>query len=346
MSAAPNSWACIARMGGLGDNLIASSVLPGLKKKYGHVEVISEAPFSAMFENNPHIDKLSIRPKGDPVWGDGHAWQAWFRSRAQEYAFFANLSHSCEVTGVALKVQTAYWWSDAMRRKLFGRSYLELVHDICGVPYEEIAPGFFPTDAEVDQALETKEKVGERVVGWVMTGSRIDKVHPEADVAIARIIRELGLPVILFGGPGKDFEFAKLIEREVKKRNRSIDGLHLALSADAENPNWPPRRVCAQAQTCDIVVGPDTGPMWAVAAMDMPKVVMVSHASAENITKHWKNTTTLHADPQRVPCWPCHRLHDDPSTCKPNADNNGAACISDITVDEILATVKQLTQKG
>jgi hypothetical protein len=67
----------------------------------------------------------------------------------------------------------------------------------------------------------------------------------------------------------------------------------------------------------------------------------VSHASAENITKHWVNTVTLHADPDRVPCWPCHRLHNDPSTCKSNKEDNGAACISDISVERLFQAVKQ-----
>jgi hypothetical protein len=30
----------------------------------------------------------------------------------------------------------------------------------------------------------------------------------------------------------------------------------------------------------------------------MPKIMLLSHASEENITKHWVNTTTLHADPK------------------------------------------------
>ena len=61
---------------------------------------------------------------------------------------------------------------------------------------------------------------------------------------------------------------------------------------------------------------------------------------AENITKNWVNTTTLHADPFRVPCHPCHRLHDDISTCKPSADNpNVAACMADISVESILKAV-------
>jgi hypothetical protein len=74
--------------------------------------------------------------------------------------------------------------------------------------------------------------------------------------------------------------------------------------------------------------------------------VMVSHASVENITKHWVNTTTLHADPNRVPCWPCHRLHDDPSTCVVNKEENGAACISDVSVENLVRTVAQTWNSG
>jgi hypothetical protein len=95
------------------------------------------------------------------------------------------------------------------------------------------------------------------------------------------------------------------------------------------------------ALTADLVVTPDTGTAWAVAFEPMPKIVMVSHASAENITKHWVNTTTLQADQNRVPCFPCHRLHNDPSTCVSNKEGNGAACISDISVDRLVQTVAE-----
>ena len=155
-----NTWAAIARFGGFGDNLIASSVLPGLKKKHGHVEVYAAKPMHCLFENNPYIDKFTVRENGDPIWGDGHSWQAWFADRAKDYAFFANLSHSCECTGVLMRILTPYWWPVSMRRKLCNRSYLEIVHDICEIPYDEIAPDFFPTEEEKAQAAETKAKVG------------------------------------------------------------------------------------------------------------------------------------------------------------------------------------------
>jgi hypothetical protein len=123
--------------------------------------------------------------------------------------------------------------------------------------------------------------------------------------------------------------------------------LHLALSPGDADPggeqHWSIRRSLTQAYVSDCVITPDTGVGWAVALEAMPKIALLSHASEENITKHWVNTTSLHADINRVPCWPCHRLHDDMSTCKPSKDNpNAAACMADISVQSIVEAVQKV----
>jgi len=70
---------------------------------------------------------------------------------------------------------------------------------------------------------------------------------------------------------------------------------------------------------------------------------MVSHASAENITRHWINTTTLHADPDNVPCWPCHRLHNTIDTCVPfKPGTEVAACMADISVETLMENITRL----
>ena len=164
---------------------------------------------------------------------------------------------------------------------------------------------------------------------------------------IARIIKELNVPVVLMGAPGKNFADAQSIEGHVRRQNGSTQGLHIAISPDADNPTWPIRRSLAFAQHCDVVVGPDTGLMWSVAFEPMPKVMLLSHASPENITKHWINTTTLHADQNKVPCWPCHRLHNDMSTCTPAKDGvPGAACMADIPVETVMETIKHIWHRN
>jgi len=90
-------WACIVRLGGLGDDLIAASVLKPLKDKGYKIDVIAQDPAHVVFENNPYIDKLSIKKVNgsDLPQGNMLAWHAWFESRAGEYDLLVNLSHTC-----------------------------------------------------------------------------------------------------------------------------------------------------------------------------------------------------------------------------------------------------------
>lgn len=336
-------WICVCRFGGIGDNLICASPLRPLKRLGYKIELLTDHKHGVIYQNNPFIDKLTILP--DKHIPSGPGWNEWFERRAKEYEQFFHLSHTCEGRH-ALNIGTAgFWWPAAYRRKLCAGSYLETVHDICGVAYD-FGPLFFPTEEELTRARATRdEQVKGHYLGWVVSGSRIDKVHPYGGMAIARIIRELGVKVVMFGAGGTQFEYAKEVHEHVKRQNGTDEGLHLCLSPEASDPggdkHWSTRRSLTQLALADAVVTPDTGLAWSVAMEPMPKVVMVSHASAENITTHWRNTITLHADPAEVPCHPCHRLHDTIDTCTPMKDlGKGAACMGDISTELIVSAVK------
>jgi hypothetical protein len=132
----------------------------------------------------------------------------------------------------------------------------------------------------------------------------------------------------------------------VAVENGSKQGLLHAASPSMEQQTWPIRRILTFAMACDLVIGPDTGPMWGVAFEPVPKILLLSHASVENIAKHWVNAVVLHADQARVPCWPCHQLHDTMEFCHENKWKNGAACISDIGVGDIISTAAMLLKQG
>jgi len=342
-------WACICRLGGIGDNLVASSPMRPLKRLGYMTEMITSEMASSVLRNNPFIDKLSVKGKDDIPGGD--EWQKWFARRSSEYDLFVNLSNSMETRHALHRTLTAFWWPQDYRRKLCAGSYLETAHDIVGVAHE-FGPLFFPTDEERERARKTKrENIGPRCLAWVISGSRPDKIYPYSAAAICRIIKELDLPVVMVGVGGKQFEMAKLVLEDVKRTNSSEKGLHLALSPEGSDPgghqHWSTRRSISQVLASDIVVTPDTGLGWACAMEPMPKIALMSHASDENITKHWVNTETLHADPNNVPCWPCHRLHDDMTTCTPAKDGGAAAaCMADIPVETIVQTVERLLHPG
>jgi ADP-heptose:LPS heptosyltransferase len=343
-----NRWACVCRLGGIGDNLIAASVLRPLKRLGYMTEMMTSEAASTVFLNNPFIDKLSVKRDGEIPGGED--WQKWFATRANEYDLLVNLSNSCETRHALHKNTTPFWWPQEYRRKLCAGSYLETAHDIVGVAHE-FGPLFFPTEEEKTRAARTRdEQIGGRYLVWVLSGSRLDKLYPYTTHAICRIIKELNIPVVMVGVGGKQFQYAKVTAEEVKRANSTDKGLHLALSPDDADPgghqHWSMRRSLSQVLTADLVVTPDTGVAWAAAMEPMAKIVMVSHASPENITKHWVNTVTLHADHNNVPCWPCHRLHDDASTCVESKDVKAAACMADIKVETILQNVEKLWKKA
>jgi ADP-heptose:LPS heptosyltransferase len=345
-------WACVCRLGGLGDNLIAASVLAPLKRLGYLVEVITSESFHVVYLNNPNVDKLSVKGEKDIPNGPGE-WTKWFIARSHEYmGGLWNLSHSVEKQHALFETDTNFWWPQDYRRKLCKGSYLETAWDIVGLPqpYQFGAPLFYPTEEEVERAKKTREQIGGRYLAWIIGGSRVDKVYPYSPQVICRVIKELKIPVVLFGIGGKQFEMAQSVMEDVKRAHSGTGGLHLALSPDNSDPgghqHWSTRRSLTQVLLSDLVVSPDTGLAWATAMEPMPKIVMVSHASDENITKHWVNTTTLHADTDNVPCWPCHRLHNTLDTCVPfkeeGKETQVASCMADISAERLMTNIERL----
>jgi hypothetical protein len=165
-------------------------------------------------------------------------------------------------------------------------------------------------------------------------------------------LAEMEVNIIMLSSPSSvrpvDANHAEQIMNHVKLTNSSTGGLYEARQVDGQH-DWPIRRMLTLATMCDLVIGPDSGIMWAVAMEDMPKIVLHSHASVDNIVKHWKNTVSLHANPKVVPCWPCHLLHDSMDTCletqiksgmKPSTEDIGSACIRSIDVQTLVNTTK------
>lgn len=352
-------WACVVRLGGIGDNLIAASPLKLLKRQGYKVEVISQEPQAVVFENNPYIDKLTVKSQRELPQNDPTAWQKYWWSRSCEYAKFVNLSHSVEVLMAHFQNSTSFWWPAEFRRKMCRHSYLEAAHDVVGVEHE-FGPLFFPTHDEVNDIADFKHRNhlnDKPLIAWVVSGTRIDKLYPYSGLVIARLLSELDCNVIMLAAPSParpDAAISESIMEHVKLTNSSTKGLYEARHVEGVH-DWPIRRMLTLTRFCDLVIGPDTGPMWSVAMENVSKILLHSHASAGNITKHWVNTLSLHPDQRKVPCWPCHLLHDTNETCheaqiqaglRPSLEDKGAACISSISVDMLVTAAKGMLGNG
>jgi ADP-heptose:LPS heptosyltransferase len=102
---------------------------------------------------------------------------------------------------------------------------------------------------------------------------------------------------------------------------------------------WSIRQSLTFLEQADCVVGPETGPINAAGMLDVPKVCYLSHSSADNLTKHWKQCVTLLPS---SPCAPCHRLHSDWTYCPKDEQTGAAACASSISPEVVFKAIAGL----
>jgi ADP-heptose:LPS heptosyltransferase len=315
--------ALVARLGGLGDVIIASSIFEGLKNKGFSVDFLCVEEMAEVVEHDPNLSNvltLKKTPEGT------ESVIAFFKTQALVYDEVFHLSETIERMLLFRNNCLQFYWPDEARRAFANRSYLELVHEFASVP-PPYQPGFWATDAETMQAKSYIENWGGgRVIAIQALGSNFDKLFPFMDVVATKLltIPDVRIMVLANGRRSHEVAFCEAMHRHIESEHGKTDRVRFAL-------NKPLRWALTFARQADVLIGPDTGMMWSVAAnRHVGKVLLLSHASPENITKHWVRTATLHADQTKVSCWPCHKLHDDQSTCRIDPVTKAASCISNI----------------
>ena len=299
--------ACVVRYGGFGDMIQAANVIPALKKQGFHVTVMTTPKGQDVLQHDPNIDAWFVQDT-DQV--PNHELPAFWEHQAGRFDRFINLSESVEGTLLAMPGRANHAWPDNLRRKYLGVNYLEFTAELAGVPYASAAK-FYPSRDELERArarmLEPKEGLN---VVFALAGSSVHKFYPGQDHVIARILTEMPeCRIFMVGDPS-----CKMLELGWENEPRVVP-----LSGEIGI-----RETLTLAKLADVVLGPETGVLNAVAFEPMRKVVLLSHSSVENLTKHWINTVSIL--PPDVPCYPCHRLHYDRRYCPQDAETGASVC--------------------
>lgn len=301
----PKKSACVVRYGGFGDMLQAANVFPALKAEGYHVTVMTTPKGYDIIKHDPNVDDWFIQ---DPDQVPNHELPQFWAHHARKFARFVQLSESVEGTLLAMPGRANHAWPDAVRRKYLGQNYLEFTAELAGVPYQSAAK-FYPT-AEERKWAEGRMGDCSPCVVFALAGSSVHKFYPGQDAVIARILVEFpDCRIFLVGDPS-----CKMLELgwENEPRVKCLSG-EIGI-----------RETLALAQVADVVIGPETGVLNAVAFEPNRKVVLLSHSSVENLTKHWLNTVSV--KPVGVACYPCHRLHFDRSFCPQDEETGAAVC--------------------
>lgn len=315
----PNKTVCVVRYGGFGDQIQAANLLPELKRQGYRVTFMTTPKGRDILEHDPHIDEWIIQ---DAEQVPNHElmdyWEAW----APRFDKFVNLSESVEGTMLAMPGRANHGWPQALRHKLMNRNYLEFMHELAEIPYASDAR-FYPSAEEKDWATSYLESLGKFVL-FALSGSSVHKFYPHQDAVIARILVDTDYKVVLVGN-----DACQILEAgwESEPRVTCTSG-HLSI-----------RQTLALAQVAECVIGPETGVLNAVAFEPMRKVVMLSHSSNENLTKHWKNTVALEPG---VPCYPCHRLHYGAKYCPRDGETGAAMCQLSIDPERVWVAMQDI----
>lgn len=320
--------ALVVRYGAIGDQIVAASVLPELRKQGYHITYNTTPDAQQIVLHDPNIDEFLIQGKDwVPNAQLGPLWQAW----AERYDLIVNLCESIEGALLKLPGRLEHAYPDDVRRRLYGTvNYLERTHDLAGVPHEFHAR-FHMSEYERKWARAVRRSMDGPVVVWALAGSSFHKIYPHTQYVVKWLLEHTPAHVVLMGDADQGLQVQ--------------NGVCGALGDIANNGRlhrnaglWTIRQSLSFAQMADVVVGPETGLLNAVCMEEMGKVIYLSHSSADNLTRHWRNTITLTPD-VKAACFPCHRLHYDLTHCHQDAKTKAALCAAAIPPDRIMDAV-------
>lgn len=322
----PEKTAGLVRVGALGDAIWASSPCALLKEQGYHVTVYVATTGAEILAHDPNIDRIVTLPNG--VMDDDDLLTFWAHEAAKHDKWI-NLIGSVEQRLLFHPSSNEFFLSHKLRHKFANVNYLEMIHDYADLPHD-FRQKYYPTEAEMAAAKKLRDLLPDGpLVVLNPAGSGPAKTWPHAQRFMKRMA-EAGAVCVVLGDIRYDLDeiepYAVVVGKE-----------------------WPTRIALAFAQLADAVVATESMIANAVAMESMLKVVMLSHSSNENLTKHWKNTAAI--EPNSVSCFPCHRIHGAHlGFCSVDTNTGCSACMAsaapDMIADFVLAQLELVEEQA
>lgn len=300
----PDKTCAIIRYGGFGDMLQATQLLPRLKKEGYHITLYTYESGKDLLAEEPLIDKFVIHDRDQIPQG---ALPGYWEHLSTKYDKFINLSESVEGTFLAIEGRPSWYWSTELRHSMMNKNYTEFMYKLAGFDCDDKnlpdAPRFFETDYEMSFAQEFIDSIDGLVIMWVLSGSSMHKVWPYTDSVIAHyMIHYDNINFVLVGD-----DQCRILEFGWQEEPRVL----------CQSGKLSVRQTIAIARKCSLVIGPETGILNAVSGDAVPKIIMLSHSSVNNLTKYWTKTTALHPNRALCECYPCHKMLHSLEKCNP-----------------------------
>lgn len=320
---------CVARYGAIGDMALVSPVVEAYKAAGWYVAVSTHVRGRDLLAHDPNIDEFIVS-HAEHSFIVGSMEPFWHELNAR-FTRFINLTQSVEGTLLPGPDALRFTLPDVSRRVVCGVNYADWTFALAGlqdVTKERPKIKFYPTDRDIQTAglLPVDNRYE---FGICVAGSASHKVYQFWHTALTKFLLDAQNVHIYLLGDKQDETIGNAITETAKvygvaSRVVNCIGRHTI------------RQSITLAMHCNAVIGPETGIMNWISDEDVHKIVMLSHSSHENLTKHWKNTLVMM--PSGLDCYPCHRMHPTQQWCRPHTAG-GAMCMAH-SVDAVVKNMQ------
>lgn len=319
----PAKRAAIVRMGGNGDALWAASAAAHLHDAGYAVTLYCAENGEEVLRHDPHIADIRLLPQG--ILTDEESIEFW-TLQATKFDRWVNLHGSVEQRLLPHQEVHEFYLPHAVRHKLMNRNYVEMVHTYAELPEGAISrQKFYPTAAEHEWAKTMRARLRGPLVFLAPSGSGSFKAWPHAE-AFMGLMADAGIYTLLLG------DIKTMPDIDHVERNGHEYGIVVG-------QEWSLRLAMTMSLYADVVVATESVFANAVAMEPMPKIIMLSHSSVENLTRDWVNTCSLEAP---VACHPCHRIHNAAAKlCARDTVTKASACMASYSAETVADLVKQ-----
>jgi heptosyltransferase I len=286
---------CVVRTSALGDVIHALAMVNGLRAGYpeAHITwVIHPVPWQAV-RHQGVVDRFIVFPR--------HGLAAWRELRRElaeerfELLLLPQVSLKAGLVASLVRADVKIGFDRGRSRELHGLfvdhriparrpghvqdAYLEFL-DYLGIEGYRPEWGLCFTAAELEQQARFYAGLGRPAVAFVVASSNPEKDWPaESFARVMEHVADRGLQPLIVGGPSpRERQLAAEITAACKAK------VVVALAESVRETLW-------QLAGAALVVSPDTGPLHAAVAMDVPTIGLYGYS-----------------DPRR--CGPYRRFHD------------------------------------
>jgi ADP-heptose:LPS heptosyltransferase len=316
--------ALVIRYGAWGDMIIASPLFRLLKQDGYQVTLNCNKRGAMIVKHNPNVDKILLHDETIPNETLGKHWA----ELSNGYDRVINLSESIEKGLLSIEGSPEFFKTKEERHDKCNVNYYDRTLEIGGYQNKGLKGELYFSPAEEYLFSDLRHKlIGKFKILWGLSGSSHHKAYPYGMIVGEAFLNKHPDAVIITVGD----DLCRLLEwdhpRLIKKSGQ-----------------WPIRKSLLMAKYANLVISGESAIANAAGCFDVPKIIMLSHSSEENLTKYWLNCISLHSTDAE--CYPCHQIHYTEESCPCDGKIvKGPVCMSTLWPESVFNAMEQAYER-